>query len=177
MSQFKLIKVRCCAWDLNPGWQDGRRRRIHWAMATPFKLIVISNIFYIQDCFHVILVFSKRHCNFFLKKNNVHPVFGVGIRTPHILNMNLPQKPLDQGSHPYMQKVVIKLSKRLYHFLSHFLSNTARLIQPSLIVGQRIQMFDSPALNLALNYTTPFSVSYNISCHILFRIKSSLIVG
>ena len=119
----------------------------------------------------------KETLQFFFKKNNVHPVFGVGIRTPHILNMNLPQKPLDQGSHPYMQKVVIKLSKRLYHFLSHFLSNTARLIQPSLIVGQRIQMFDSPALNLALNYTTPFSVSYNISCHILFRIKSSLIVG
>ena len=26
-----------CAWDLNPGWQDGRRRRIHWAMAAPQK--------------------------------------------------------------------------------------------------------------------------------------------
>ena len=28
-------KHRLCAWDLNPGWQDGRRRWIHWAMAAP----------------------------------------------------------------------------------------------------------------------------------------------
>ena len=33
MAQFKLIKCRWCAWDSNPGRQDGRRRRIHWAMA------------------------------------------------------------------------------------------------------------------------------------------------
>ena len=26
---------RWCAWDSNPWWQDGRRTRIHWAMAAP----------------------------------------------------------------------------------------------------------------------------------------------
>ena len=30
--QFKLKKRSCCAWDSNPGSQDDRRRRIHWAM-------------------------------------------------------------------------------------------------------------------------------------------------
>ena len=31
--QLKIKKRQCCAWDSNPGPQDGRRRRIHWAMA------------------------------------------------------------------------------------------------------------------------------------------------
>ena len=29
-------KCRWCAWDLNPGTQDGRHRQIHWAMAASF---------------------------------------------------------------------------------------------------------------------------------------------
>ena len=29
------LKRRWCACDSNPGWQDGRRRRIHWDMASP----------------------------------------------------------------------------------------------------------------------------------------------
>ena len=33
--KYKLKKHRWCAWDSNPGRQDGRRRRIHWAMAAP----------------------------------------------------------------------------------------------------------------------------------------------
>ena len=33
--QFKLKKCRWCAWESNPGRQDGRRERIHWAMAAP----------------------------------------------------------------------------------------------------------------------------------------------
>ena len=33
--QYKLEKHRWCAWDPNPGWQDGRRRRIHGATAVP----------------------------------------------------------------------------------------------------------------------------------------------
>ena len=37
MLQFKLKKRRWCAWDSNPGRQDGRRKRIHWAMAAPLK--------------------------------------------------------------------------------------------------------------------------------------------
>ena len=33
-------KRRWCAWDSNPGWQDGRRERIHRAMAAPqLKLV------------------------------------------------------------------------------------------------------------------------------------------
>ena len=37
---FHIIKInlnwykhRWCAWDSNPGHQDGKRRRVHWAMA------------------------------------------------------------------------------------------------------------------------------------------------
>ena len=33
--KLKLKKHRWCAWDLNPGRQDGRRKRIHWATAAP----------------------------------------------------------------------------------------------------------------------------------------------
>ena len=28
-----------CTWDSNPGRQDGRRRRIHWAMGTMLKIV------------------------------------------------------------------------------------------------------------------------------------------
>ena len=35
MLQFKLKKRRWCAWESNPGRQDGRRERIHWATAAP----------------------------------------------------------------------------------------------------------------------------------------------
>ena len=31
-------KHRWCAWDSNPGRQDGRSKRIHWAMAAPILL-------------------------------------------------------------------------------------------------------------------------------------------
>ena len=34
--QYKLKKRIWCAWDMNPGRQDGRCRRNHWAMAAPF---------------------------------------------------------------------------------------------------------------------------------------------
>ena len=35
-TKFDHKKCRSCAWDSNPGWQDGRRRRIHRAsMAAP----------------------------------------------------------------------------------------------------------------------------------------------
>ena len=30
-----MKKLKWCAWHSNPGWQDGRCRRIHWAMAAP----------------------------------------------------------------------------------------------------------------------------------------------
>ena len=33
--QFKLKKRRWCAWESNPGQQDGRHERIHWATAAP----------------------------------------------------------------------------------------------------------------------------------------------
>ena len=39
-------KHRCCAWDSNPGPQDGRRRRNHRAMAaTPNSYYFFSSIF------------------------------------------------------------------------------------------------------------------------------------
>ena len=45
-----LTIKRWCAWDSNPGGHDGRRRRIHWAMAAPkikyfFKQEFITTIY------------------------------------------------------------------------------------------------------------------------------------
>ena len=37
-------KRRWCAWDSNPGWQDGRRERIHWATAAP-QIFIPANFF------------------------------------------------------------------------------------------------------------------------------------
>ena len=41
MLQFKLKKRRWCAWESNPGRQDGRRERIHWATAAPLKILLL----------------------------------------------------------------------------------------------------------------------------------------
>ena len=35
LNNINWNKHRWCAWDSNPGWQDGRRRKIHWAIAAP----------------------------------------------------------------------------------------------------------------------------------------------
>ena len=40
--QYKLKKHRWCAWDSNPGHQDGMHKRIHWAMATPLSWTLYS---------------------------------------------------------------------------------------------------------------------------------------
>ena len=34
-SNLNWKKCWWCAWDLNLGWQDGRREQIHWAMVAP----------------------------------------------------------------------------------------------------------------------------------------------
>ena len=42
-TEFDYKKHRWFAWDSNPGRQDGRRRRIHWAMAaSPFCFVYTS---------------------------------------------------------------------------------------------------------------------------------------
>ena len=51
--KYKLKKHRWCAWDSNPGRQDGRRRRIHWAIAAPLSFI------FLQDTFHVLFTGSS----------------------------------------------------------------------------------------------------------------------
>ena len=45
MPQFKLIKHRHCAWDSNPGRQDGTCRQIHSATAVP-QTIILFEIFF-----------------------------------------------------------------------------------------------------------------------------------
>ena len=35
-SNINWLKRWWCAWDSNPGWQDGRHTRIHWAIAAPW---------------------------------------------------------------------------------------------------------------------------------------------
>ena len=54
--QFKLKKARWCAWDSNPGPQDGRRWRNHWASQLFFVLIVSLPSFYL--CYIFLLFFS-----------------------------------------------------------------------------------------------------------------------
>ena len=78
---------RWCARDSNPRWQDGRRRRIHWAMAAPQVYFLLrylvssvlrrphhfsgqSNFFitafdsWIKVCFNVLML-PLCHCNYF----------------------------------------------------------------------------------------------------------------
>ena len=38
-TKYKLEKCRCCAWDSNLELQDGRCRRIHWAMAATINIL------------------------------------------------------------------------------------------------------------------------------------------
>ena len=40
-----MKKRSWCAWDSNPGRQDSRRRRIHWAMAAPLLLGSLAVVF------------------------------------------------------------------------------------------------------------------------------------
>ena len=42
-SNLNWKKHRWCAWESNPGWQDGRRERIHWATAAPLLCKVFVN--------------------------------------------------------------------------------------------------------------------------------------
>ena len=53
LNNINWKKHRWCAWDSNPGRQDGRRRRIHWAIAAPLSFI------FLQDTFHVLFAGSS----------------------------------------------------------------------------------------------------------------------
>ena len=60
LNYLKWKKRKWCAWDLNPGWQVGRRRQIHWAMVAPpyfwkdlvgkFSFWCISNGWWFLGC-------------------------------------------------------------------------------------------------------------------------------
>ena len=56
-------KHRCCAWGSNPGPQVGRRRRIHWAMATPLKWNVFKNMGQPMSAFVYFLTFHNAITN------------------------------------------------------------------------------------------------------------------
>ena len=40
LNNINLKKCRLCSWDSNLGWQDGRCKQIHWAMAAPPEELV-----------------------------------------------------------------------------------------------------------------------------------------
>ena len=50
------LKRKWCAWDSNPGQQDGRCRRIHWAMAAPLGFIL--SVYYDSLCILRLFVYS-----------------------------------------------------------------------------------------------------------------------
>ena len=43
LNNINWKKRRWCAWDSNPGRQDGRRRQIHWAIAAPLVTAFFHN--------------------------------------------------------------------------------------------------------------------------------------
>ena len=47
LNNINWKKRRWCAWDSNLGRQDGRRRRIHWAIAAPLLPNIINARFWI----------------------------------------------------------------------------------------------------------------------------------
>ena len=60
-------KHRWCAWDLNPGRQDGRREWIHWATAAPHLSITC------RGCFkHLVWQFILAHIPYYLVDLNSH---------------------------------------------------------------------------------------------------------
>ena len=75
LHKFEYKKRRWCVWDLNPGWQDGRRRRILWALAAPLLSLLLSFYLYLffkkmgrlRPLFLFIYVFSNKHLIFYNK--------------------------------------------------------------------------------------------------------------
>ena len=64
MTNINWKKHRWCAWDSNPGQQDGRRRRIHWAIAAPPNWFCLRQTFPIL--FSSLALFSEiSSCVFF----------------------------------------------------------------------------------------------------------------
>ena len=49
---YNWYKHRLCAWDSNPGRQDGKCRRIHWAMAAPPRHKCLGQFFIICCTLH-----------------------------------------------------------------------------------------------------------------------------
>ena len=63
LNNINWKKRRWCAWDLNPGRHDGRRRQIHWAIAAPrnFQCLVddISSLSSTLVAFYPFCLFSR----------------------------------------------------------------------------------------------------------------------
>ena len=61
LNDINWKKHRWCAWDLNPGQQDWRRRRIHWAMAAPLFDSKIYQILYIAYYKKIVRLWTLFH--------------------------------------------------------------------------------------------------------------------
>ena len=65
-----MKKHRWHAWDSNPGRQNGRRRRIHWAMAAPLYRLISSHLnvgcYFQNGCRNVVVLHTHHdllvHC-------------------------------------------------------------------------------------------------------------------
>ena len=72
-SNWNWKKCRWCAWDLNPGRQEGRRRQIHWATAAPHLYIIVVLHFYrwIHFIDDILQLYTALLCTLLLRQSSL----------------------------------------------------------------------------------------------------------
>ena len=77
-TKFDYKKRRWWAWDSNPGQQDGRRRRICWAMAAPLIPLYVIHIRGLKDFVPTTPQFNKKEMTYIvLILSHLKTLFGI----------------------------------------------------------------------------------------------------
>ena len=80
-SNLNWKKHRWCAWESNPGQQDGRREWIHWATAAPLIISCLFAFLVWNLLSHFANLFYFAPCNFLINRQQIIRIFGI-IKTP-----------------------------------------------------------------------------------------------